>query len=126
MPAAQTLMLGLVNTQSHLSYANGVSIAGFTALPVEEHVLLTMHHAKLALDIGFTSAIGAASAKPRLDIVIRNEIKSGKIPRPRLLACSPELTVTGGLADDNKYAREHPRSRSSVTERTSFARQCAR
>jgi imidazolonepropionase-like amidohydrolase len=78
MPAAQTLMPGLVNTHSHLSYANGVSIAGLTALPVEEHVLLTMHHAKLALDIGFTSAIDAASAKPRLDIVIRNERFPGR------------------------------------------------
>jgi imidazolonepropionase-like amidohydrolase len=103
-----TLMPGLVNTHSHLSYANGASVAELTALPVEEHVLLTMHHAKLALDMGFTSAIGAASAKPRLDIVIRNEINVGKIPGPRLLACSPELTVTGGLADDNKYAQAHP------------------
>ncbi|MGH7041194.1 MAG: amidohydrolase family protein, partial [Acetobacteraceae bacterium] len=69
---------------------------------------LTMHNAKLALDMGFTAAIGAASAKPRLDIVIRNEINAGKIPGPRLLAGSPELTVTGGLADDNTYGQPHP------------------
>ena len=55
-------------------------------MPVEEHVLMTMHNAKLALDMGFTSVIGAASAKPRLDIVIRNEINAGKIPGPRMLA----------------------------------------
>ena len=52
--------------------------------------------------------IGAASAKPRLDIVIRNEINKGKIPGPRLLAGSPELTVTGGLADDNQLDAKHP------------------
>jgi imidazolonepropionase-like amidohydrolase len=103
-----TLMPGLTNTHAHLTYNNGTTVASLTALPVEEHVLLTMHNAKLALDMGFTAAIGAASAKPRLDIVIRNEINAGKIPGPRLLAGSPELTVTGGLADDNQLDQKHP------------------
>src|SRR5258707_10795762 len=67
-----TLMPGLINTHSHLTYNNGTTVAELTALPVEEHVLWTMHNARLALDMGFTAAIGAASAKPRLDIVIRN------------------------------------------------------
>ncbi len=103
-----TLMPGMVNTHCHLTYNNGTTVAELTALPVEEHVLLTMHNAKQALDMGFTAAIGAASAKPRLDIVIRNEINKGKIPGPRLLAGSPELTVTGGLADDNQLDAKHP------------------
>lgn len=103
-----TLMPGMVNTHCHLTYNNGTTVAELTALPLEEHVLLTMHNAKQALDMGFTAAIGAASAKPRLDIVIRNEINKGKIPGPRLLAGSPELTVTGGLADDNQLDAKHP------------------
>ena len=103
-----TLMPGMVNTHCHLTYNNGTTVAELTALPVEEHVLLTMHNARQALDMGFTAAIGAASAKPRLDIVIRNEINKGKIPGPRLLAGSPELTVTGGLADDNQLDAKHP------------------
>jgi imidazolonepropionase-like amidohydrolase len=103
-----TLMPGLINTHSHLTYNNGTTVAELTGMPVEEHVLFTMHNAKLALDMGFTSLIGAASAKPRLDIVIRNEINAGKIPGPRMLAGSPELTVTGGLADDNQLNQQHP------------------
>lgn len=103
-----TLMPGMVNTHCHLTYNNGTTVAELTAMPVEEHVLLTMHNARLALDMGFTAAIGAASAKPRLDIVIRNEINKGRIPGPRLLAGSPELTVTGGLADDNQLEVKHP------------------
>jgi imidazolonepropionase-like amidohydrolase len=103
-----TLMPGLINTHSHLTYVNGTTVAGLTALPVEEHVLMTMHHAKLALDMGFTAIIGAASAKPRLDVVIKREINAGRIPGPRMLAGSPELTVTGGLADDNQWETKHP------------------
>jgi imidazolonepropionase-like amidohydrolase len=103
-----TLMPGLVNAHSHLTYNNGTSLKDLTAMPVEEHVLLTMHNAKLALDCGFTAVIGAAAAKPRLDIVIRNEIAAGRIPGPRMLACSPELTVTGGLADESALAQQHP------------------
>ena len=106
--AGATLMPGLINTHSHLTYNNGTTVRELTGMPVEEHVLFTMHNAKLALDMGFTALIGAASAKPRLDIVIRNEINAGKIPGPRLLAGSPELTVTGGLADDNQLNQQHP------------------
>jgi imidazolonepropionase-like amidohydrolase len=106
--AGATLMPGLINTHSHMTYNNGTTVKELTAMPVEEHVLWTMHNARMALDMGFTSAIGAASAKPRLDIVIRNEINAGKIPGPRLLAGSPELTVTGGLADDNQLNQQHP------------------
>ena len=103
-----TLMPSMVNTHCHLTYNNGTTVAELTALPIEEHVLMSMHNAKLALDMGFTAAVGAASAKPRLDIVIRNEINAGKIPGPRLLAGSPELTVTGGLADDRRIDADHP------------------
>ena len=71
-------------------------------IPPEEHVLLTMRNAKTLLDHGFTSAYSAASAKIRLDVVIRNEIKAGRLPGPRIRACGPEITVTGGLGDERK------------------------
>jgi imidazolonepropionase-like amidohydrolase len=52
------------------------------------------------LKAGFTSCLGAACAKPRLDVVIRNAIASGQIPGPRYLAASQEITVPGGLGDE--------------------------
>jgi len=51
--------------------------------------------------------LSGASAKPRLDIVIRNEINAGRIPGPRYLANGPEITVTGGLGDDNELHLPH-------------------
>jgi imidazolonepropionase-like amidohydrolase len=94
-----TLMPGLVEAHGHLSFTNVASLEALGDIPPEEHTLLTAKNAKLLLDQGFTSVNSAASAKPRLDVVVRNAIEEGMIPGPRLLAASPELTVTAGLGD---------------------------
>jgi imidazolonepropionase-like amidohydrolase len=94
------LMPGLVEPHGHLSYTNVSALTDLGDLPPEEHVLKTMHNAKLLLDCGFTSVYSAASAKARLDVVIRNEINAGRVPGPRLRAASPEITSTGGLSDE--------------------------
>lgn len=94
-----TLMPGLVESHAHASFANTASLEALGEIPPEEHTLLTMRHAKLFLDQGFTSLNSAAAAKPRLDVVIRNAIDNGEIPGPRMLAASPEMTVSGGLGD---------------------------
>ncbi|MBM4443045.1 MAG: amidohydrolase family protein [Candidatus Rokubacteria bacterium] len=95
-----TLMPGLVEAHAHLSFPDLFSDA-ITRLPVEEHMLITVRNAKTMLDCGYTSAFSAASAKPRLDVVLKREIEAGRVPGPRLLANGPELTVTGGLGDTN-------------------------
>ena len=56
--------------------------------------------AKQYLEMGWTSCVGAATPKPRLDCVIRDAINSGQIPGPRYLAASQEITVSGSLGDD--------------------------
>jgi len=95
-----TLMPGLVNCHGHPTYPNmGADLYETGEIPVEEHVLITMHNVKTMLDHGFTALVNGSSAKARLDIVIRNEINAGKIPGPRMRAATPELTVTGGLGD---------------------------
>ena len=43
-----------------------------------------------------------AAAKIRLDVAVRDAINQGMIDGPRLLAASPELTVTGGLGDGRR------------------------
>ena len=105
--AGATLMSGLVEPHGHVSYPDAASNADFTRLPPEEHVLITMRNARTLLDCGYTSVLSGASAKPRLDIVIRNEINAGRIPGPRYLANGPEITVTGGLGDDNALHLPH-------------------
>ncbi|WP_437315176.1 amidohydrolase family protein [Sorangium sp. So ce385] len=93
------LMPGMVEAHAHPSFANTSDLSSLGDIPPEEHTLLTMKHVRVLLDHGFTSILSAASAKPRLDVVIRNAINAGEIPGPRMLAASPEMTVTGGLGD---------------------------
>ena len=81
-----TLMPGLVNAHCHMSYTGPEAMS---EIPPEEHTLITMHNARTIIDQGVTAAVGAGAAKPRLDIVIRNEIDAGRIPGPRYRACSP-------------------------------------
>ena len=101
-----TLMPGLVESHAHIGLAD-LSSADLTRLPVEEHMLITVRNARTMLDCGYTSAFSAAAPKPRLDVVLKREIESGRVPGPRLLANGPEITVTGGLGDTNVLHLPH-------------------
>src|ERR1700741_4655808 len=98
----RTLMPGLVEGHAHISFGGAVNDSDLGNIPPEEHLLLTMRNAKTLLDHGFTSAYSAASAKLRLDVVIRNEVNAGRLPGPRIRAASPEITVAAGLGDERK------------------------
>src|ERR1700743_1175065 len=72
--AGMTLMAGLVEGRSHITVITGARATDLGDTPPEEHTLIAARNAKLLLDHGFTSAYSAASAKLRLDVVIRNAI----------------------------------------------------
>jgi imidazolonepropionase-like amidohydrolase len=94
-----TLMPGLIDAHLHLSWNNAPGIEPIQMMPPEEHTLVTAEMAKLVLDAGFTAGRGAAAAKPRLDVVVRDFINAGRIPGPRYTAAGPEITTVGGLGD---------------------------
>jgi imidazolonepropionase-like amidohydrolase len=97
--AGATLMPGLIDAHLHLSWNNAPGIEPIQMMPPEEHILVTAEMAKLVLEAGFTAGRGAAAAKPRLDVVIRNFINAGRVPGPRYTAAGPEITTVGGLGD---------------------------
>ena len=97
-----TLMPGLVEGHAHITFINGARPTDLGDTPPEEHTLIAARNARLLLDHGFTSAYSAASAKLRIDVVIRDAINAGDLPGPRLRACGPEITVTGGLGDERR------------------------
>ncbi|KAG0638209.1 hypothetical protein HOY80DRAFT_923177 [Tuber brumale] len=91
----RTLMSGLCDAHTHLTW-NGGDLRALGELGVEEHTLLTVRSAQCFLDSGYTMCWGAASAKPRLDVVIRDAINAGHIPGPRCLANGQELAKVDG------------------------------
>ena len=97
-----TLMPGMVEGHAHITFIDAPRPTDLGDTPPEEHTLIAARNARLLLDSGFTGAYSAASAKLRIDVVIRNAIEAGDLPGPRLRACGPEITVTGGLGDERK------------------------
>jgi imidazolonepropionase-like amidohydrolase len=97
--AGAFLMPGMIEAHTHFSWNDQPSLDAIQRMPPEEHILWCADVARRYLDMGWTSCVGAAAAKPRLDVVIRNAINDGTIVGPRYLAASQEITVPGGLGD---------------------------
>ncbi len=110
--AGMFLMPGMVEGHGHLSFESVTSTEDLITPPPEEHTLLTARVAKILLDQGFTSVHGAAEAKLRLGVAVRNEVDAGRLPGPRIRAGSLEITVTGGLGDESKL--HNPRKAPSI------------
>ncbi len=94
-----TLMPGLIEAHSHLTFTDVAQSVELGFIPPEEHMLKTAINARRMLDAGFTSCFSAAAAKPRLDVALRSAIDNGDFPGPRTLTASPEMTVPAGLGD---------------------------
>jgi hypothetical protein len=122
--AGATLMPGMCEAHTHFSWNDAATLAGIQTMPLEEHVLWCATVARRYLEAGFTSCVGAACAKPRLDVVIRNAIDAGQIPGPRYLAASQEITVLGALGDETLPHLPFPSSASAST--SAAPKKCAR
>jgi imidazolonepropionase-like amidohydrolase len=103
-----TLMPGMIDAHLHLSWNNAPGVEPIQKMPVEEHMLYTVEMAALVLNAGFTAGRGAAAAKPRLDVAVRDAINAGRFPGPRYTAAGPEITTVGGLGDFTLPHMPHP------------------
>ena len=93
-----TLMPGMVEGHCHPSFT-GVSMPFHLGMiPPEEHTLKTAANVKLLLESGFTSIYCAASAKPRLDVVVRNAINAGELPGRACAPRAPSWSPPAGSA----------------------------
>lgn len=88
-------MSGLGDAHTHFTWNEG-DLGKLGELGVEEHTLVTARSAKIYLDSGYTMCFGAASAKERLDCVVRDAINNGDLPGPRYLANGKEMAVPDG------------------------------
>jgi imidazolonepropionase-like amidohydrolase len=95
----RTVLPGLVEGHAHVSFTNMSHLMELALMPTEENLIAAIRNAGLLLHHGFTSIVSAGSAKPRLDVAVRNAIEAGLVAGPRMLAASQEMTPTGNLGD---------------------------
>lgn len=125
--AGAFLMPGMVEAHTHFSWNDQPSLDSIQRMPPEEHILWCAQVAKKYLDMGWTSCVGAATAKPRLDVVIRNAINDGTIVGPRYTAASQEITVPGGLGDTTApHLPQHEFAFGAIVSGVEEMRRCVR
>ena len=102
-----TVMSGLCDAHAHLSWIDQHNRDAIRNMPLEEHTLATLRNAKRYLECGYTMLVSGGSAKPRLDVAVRDAIERGDFAGPRLLANGP--IVTSSRDTSEKEAFEHRR-----------------
>ncbi|HZZ61500.1 MAG TPA: amidohydrolase family protein [Roseiarcus sp.] len=108
--AGLTLTPGLTEAHCHISFNNLASMQQAVDIQPEDHSLVALANAQMLLERGFTSLFSAASAKPRVDVAVRDAINRGLFMGPRMRAAGQEMSPSGNLGDlDNNYIT-HPRS----------------
>lgn len=88
-------------TGRHIGEGSNWEDARVRDLP-QEDAIRGVRNALLTLDAGFTTVrnVGASSFS---DIALRNMIRQGVVPGPRILAAGHSLGITGGHCDTNGY-----------------------
>ena len=92
----RTLMSGLVDAHTHFTWTNAGNLDSLGEMGVEEHTLFSARSARTFLDCGYTMTFGAASAKARIDTVLRDAIYANDIPGPRFFANGMEIAPREG------------------------------
>jgi imidazolonepropionase-like amidohydrolase len=98
--AGRSVMPGLTAGHFHCGYVNVGPITVPLGLenPIPYQTLVAARNCRLALEAGYTSAIGAGSPHS-IDASIARAMSDGLVRGPRLVPCSRELSTTGHSND---------------------------
>jgi imidazolonepropionase-like amidohydrolase len=101
-----TLLPGLIDAHVHLSMESSPNwyhdwYDGIMRFPAEQ-ALYGAHYAKATLEAGITTVRDVGSSD-YISLGLRNAIKAGVIPGPRMLVSNYAIGSTGGHADQDPY-----------------------
>ncbi|OIJ64938.1 amidohydrolase family protein [Streptomyces mangrovisoli] len=115
-----TVMPGLIEAHSHLTFPSAVGHLdpGFNppldvsffrrGITPDQHLEIAERNARILLDAGFTTAYSAGSLTPgTVEIRLRDRIRAGSVPGPRLRAASHERD-SAPIGNDGKPVPQGP------------------
>ena len=97
---------GLIDVHEHLTSDPAHSGYSSLGISVPRATLTGAKNAQKTLLAGFTT-VRNVGADGYSDIALRDAIKDGDVPGPRMLVSGPALGITGGHCDDNLLAPEY-------------------
>lgn len=100
-----TVMPGFIDSHTHLSsqLAAGSYLNRFTDNPATT-AIRAARYAQLTLDAGFTT-VRELGDSDHVSVALRDGIRQGDIPGPRIFAAGKSLATTGGHADPTNNMR---------------------
>ena len=89
---------GLIDCHVHVIYSRFANLGDIDALPLEYHTLVAARNASTLLSYGYTT-VRDVGTRGAIGPAVRDAIRRGMVPGPRMLASGPIICGTAGLAD---------------------------
>jgi imidazolonepropionase-like amidohydrolase len=110
-----TVLPGLIDAHTHLTVDPGdVGYEGL-GISVPRETLIGARNARLTLEAGITT-VRNVGAEAFTDVALRDAVRDGDIPGPRMRVSGPPLGITGGHCDNNFLPAEYHASAGGVAD----------
>ena len=101
-----TLLPGLIDTHTHLSARVGIDRMTGLKSPAARNAIVGVNNVRATLEAGFTTCRDVGGHE-LVDVSLRDAIKAGEIPGPRMQVATWPLSMTGGHGDENNALDYH-------------------
>ncbi|MFQ3596309.1 MAG: amidohydrolase family protein [Sphingomonadaceae bacterium] len=102
---AATVLPGFIDTHVHITGDPGRGPLYAVTVPPERHVAIGVKNAALTLKAGFTTVRDLGSS-PLTALALRDSIRAGEVPGPRILASGSSISIIGGHGDASGFRPE--------------------